>query len=219
MSVVRSVQKHPCYQQVGDTCGYWCTRIAAEILMGRKFKGDELKKFKEYKAMCSRDGVTLMNSAIRFAKFFPDMCVNIDALDTDRATVEEIQKALDIPGTVCLLNMQNMDFKGDEFVENSKNHYGHNVCCVSYDDEYFYIQDSNKYKNSCKKRLKKALVAKGAKAFEGADLDTMLKLNKKIFHITEVMCVYLGKPREQKRTAPRRSGRKRRVNFTLSSNC
>lgn len=203
----------PCYQQIGDTCGYWCTRIAAEILMNRKFKGDELKRFTKYKAMCSREGVTLMNSAIRFEKFFPELNVNFDAVDTDRAQSAEIQAALDVPGTVVLLNMQNMDFQKNEIVENSKDNYGHNVCCFGYDDDYFYIQDSNKYGGSCKKRLSKALVDRGADAYIGADLDKMLKLNKTIFHVTEVMSVYLGEPREQKRSAPRRSTRRRRLNF------
>ena len=217
MSVAKkkSNSKLPCYQQRGDTCGYWCTRIAAEILMGRKFQGDELKRFKEYKAMCSKEGVTLMNSAIRFEKFFPELQVNFDALDTDRASSKDIQAALDVPGTVCLLNMQNMDFKGNEFVEKSKGG-GHNVCCYGYDDTCFLVQDSNKYSKSCKKKLHKWLVDRGAKAFEGADLEKMLKLNKEIFHITEVMCVYLGEPRQQRRAAPRRSRRRRRLNFDLN---
>lgn len=204
----------PCYQQIGDTCGYWCTRIAAEILMGRKFKnskkGGELARFKEYKSMCSLKGVTLMDSTNRFKSYFPELGVNFDPLDSDRPNSAQIQALLDVPNTVVLLNMQNMDFQRNEIVGNSKNHYGHNVCCYAYDENYFYIQDSNKYGKSCKKKLSRALVDKGSSAYEGADLDKIMKLNKSIFHITEVMSAYLGEARQQQSRGLRRSGRRRR---------
>lgn len=184
----------PCYQQDGDTCGYWCTRIAAEILMQRKFKGDELKRFKDYKSTCSLQGVTLLDSTNKFKAYFPEIPINFDALDVDRPASKDITKLLK-PDTVVLLNLQNMDFKATKIVENQKNKYGHNVCCYGYDNENLFIQDSNKSGGKCKKTLSRVLVDKGAQLFQGADLDMIMKLNKKVFHVTEVMVVYLGKPR------------------------
>lgn len=201
----------PCYQQRGDTCGYWCTRIAAEILLGRKFRGEELKRFKKYKSMCSREGVTLMLSVVRFNNFFPELGINFDALDNDRVNSKQIEEELDKENTVVLLNMQNMDFSKDRIVENTKENYGHNVCCYGYDDTYFYIQDSNKYNKNCKKTLLKELVNKGAKAFENVTIDNLRKLNKSVFHIAEAVSVYKGEPRKKVVTV--RRSRRRRFKF------
>ena len=204
----------PCYQQRGDTCGYWCTRIAVEILLGRKFKGDELERFNEYKSMCSKEGVTLFTSCQRFLSFFPELGVNFDNVESDgKFSSDHIVKELNTPNTVCLLNMQNMDFQKNTIVENQKEKYGHNVCCYGYDGTNFMIQDSNKYGKDCKKTLTREMVDTGYKEYVGADLEQVLRLNKTIFHVSEVVAVYLGNPREQP-TVVRRSGR-RRINIKL----
>lgn len=194
----------PCYQQDGDTCGYWCTRIAVEILLGRKFEGDELKRFKEYKSMCAKEGVTLFTSCDRFKRFFPELKVNFYNVGSEvgKFSSENIIEHLNKPNTVCLLNMQNMDFKGKTFKEKSKGG-GHNVCCYGYNDTNFLIQDSNKHGNKCEKTLARTLVDTGYNQYVAAarnvygNLEIVKDLNKNVFHVSEVVAVYLGKERKQ----------------------
>ena len=144
-----------------------------------------------------------------FQKYFPELKVNFDNVESDgKFSSDHITKELDKPNTVCLLNMQNMDFKRNTFVENRKDNYGHNVCCYGYDETNFLIQDSNKFSNRCKKTLTRELVETGYKKYVGADLTKVLKLNKTVFHVSEVVAVYLGEPRE-KATVVRRSRRRR----------
>jgi hypothetical protein len=203
----------PCYQQDGDTCGYWCTRIAVEMLLKRKFQGDELNRFKTYKSMCSKEGVTLFKSCLQFQKYFPQLEVNFDNVESQvgKFSSDHIIEQLDQPNTVCLLNMQNMDFKGKTFKECSKGG-GHNVCCYGYNDTNFLIQDSNQYpvsrKNNkpiykCEKTLARTLVDTGYNQYVDAardlykNLEILEKLNKSVFHVSEVVAVYLGEAREQ----------------------
>ena len=199
----------PCYQQDGDTCGYWCTRIAVEILLGRKFEGDELNRFKTYKSMCAKEGVTLFTSCVNFQSYFPELAVKFDNVESEvgKFSSKNIIEQLDKPNTVCLLNMQNMDFEGKSFKE-SKGGGGHNVCCYGYNDTNFLIQDSNQYKvnrvNKCEKTLARTLVDTGYNQyFDAANgdpyetLGNVKTLNQSVFHVSEVVAVYLGKPRKQ----------------------
>jgi len=204
----------PCYQQKGDTCGYWCTRIAVEILLKRKFNKAEEEQFEKYKSMCSKEGVTLFKSCLQFQKYFPqeyfpELEVNFDNVESEvgKFSSDHIIEQLDKPNTVCLLNMQNMDFKGKTFKECSKGG-GHNVCCYGYNNTNFLIQDSNQYKvkrvNKCEKTLARTLVDTGYNQYfdaaNGDPYETLGKvktLNQSVFHVSEVVAVYLGKPRKQ----------------------
>lgn len=198
----------PCYQQDGDTCGYWCTRIAVEILLKRKFNEDELRRFKEYKSMCSKEGVTLFKSCLQFQEHFPELKVNehfpelnvnFDNVTNDiigKFNSEDIIEHLNKPNTVCLLNMQNMDFKDKTFIECKKGG-GHNVCCYGYDKvkRNFLIQDSNRYlvsrKNNkpnykCEKTLARTLVDTGYNKYVDAKYDVAIveNLNREAFHVS-----------------------------------
>lgn len=197
-----------CYQQKGNTCGYWCTRIAVEMLLGRKFDRGEVKRFNDYKNMCSKDGVTLFQSCKQFEGLFPELGINFDNVESDgKFSSTHIVKELAKPKTVCLLNMQNMDFKRDTIVADQGGE-GHNICCYGYDDTTLWLQDSNKYRNKCEKTLSRNLVDTGYNQFVGAGLEKVLKLNKTVFHVSEVVAVYLGDKREKVKVV-RRSSRKR----------
>jgi hypothetical protein len=202
----------PCYQQGESDCGYYCLRIAAEITLQRKFNADERKAFTKFKGLCAKVGTSLDLSTQRFVSYFPDMGVYFNEKNAysqdEHISLDLVRACLDM-GKVVVLNITNMDFKGNKLVRSKSQgmNNGHNICCVGYDDTHLIFQDSNKYRKSCRKTMSLDLLQEGYEEMiaAGGDLDRRLKVMHRATYITEM---YVADTEEK--TPPRKTRRSRR---------
>lgn len=149
-----------CYQQGDSDCGYYCLRIAAEIVLQRRFNSEEASTFRnEFLGMCLVSGQRLEFSIGQFAQHYPDMGVYFitepDVFEFSPATVVE---KLDAGCKALVLNIQNIKFKGSTFV---RGRYGHNICCIGHKDGKLIFADSNRSAGSCRKTMDMAILQKG----------------------------------------------------------
>lgn len=182
----------PCYQQGASDCGYWSLRIAAEISMHRRFTKEESKMFTQFKRQCAKAGSCLSLSTVRFSSSFPDIGVHFNPIsayggvDDEFISPATIRSMLD-KGFVVVLNIQHVKFKADTLVPAPKED-GHNICCYGYDDEHLIFQDSNKYRNKCRKKMRLEYLQKGYNTLveAGEDLEARFKVMREETYVTEM---------------------------------
>lgn len=179
-----------CYQQGENDCGYYCLRIAAEIALGRKFNADEIKIFKNhFLPLCLMSGERLEKSTQEFAELFPNMGVYFITEDANEFSPQKVVEKLDAGEKVLILNIQNMNFRGQTFV---KGRYGHNVCCIGHKDGKLIFADSNR---PCRKTMDISLLQTGYDAINVAnDAADLLDARQKVMrthptHISEMFWV------------------------------
>ena len=187
----------PNYQQGSSDCGYWSLRVAAEITLERKFSRDEIARFGQFKGMCAKSGSCLALSSARFEALFPDTGVHFNEAsaycDTDDEYVspESIRACLD-QGRVVVLNVQHVKFRGASLIPGGPKEDGHNVCCVGYGEEkgeeVFVLQDTNRYRGSCRETLAVSTVRSGYDRLvaAGVDLETRRKAMLRETYVSEM---------------------------------
>ena len=197
-----------CYQQGENDCGYYCLRIAAETVVGRKFNEKERRVFRrDFLSLCLMSGERLEKSTEEFGQVFPDMGVYFTTEQANEYSPASVVEKLDAGEKVLVLNIQNMTFSGATFV---RGRYGHNVCCIGHKNGKLIFADSNR---PCRKTMDISLLQTGyeaLKATEGADdvLDarkTVLRTHPT--HISEMF--WVTKQRPAKKARVRRGTRRR----------
>jgi len=200
--------KRPCYQQHEADCSRFSTRIASEIVLGRKMNKDEAKRFREWG--CPLAGDTFDSAVDQFKRLFPSFSdhltyTRVPEIVTRRRTrrsssaeekmfvsMSEIESLLD-SGYILLLNIQHMDFRKNEIVEWKGSEGGHCICCIGHDENYLILQDSNKYRGSCVKRVEKRILHDTERRLKTDDLFERLKIMASDMHVTELYAVHKNK--------------------------
>lgn len=197
-----------CYQQGDNDCGYYCLRIAAEMALGRKFNSSEIGIFKEhFLPLCLMSGERLEKSTQEFAELFPDMGIYFVTQEANEYSPATVVEKLDAGEKVLVLNIQNMDFRGQRFV---KGRYGHNVCCIGHDNGKLIFADSNR---PCRKTMDISLLQAGYDAIKATDgaadlLDARQRVMRtRPTHISEMF--WVTKEAALKMVTVRRSRRRR----------
>ena len=200
----------PCYDQSTDyNCSHYSIRIAAEIILNRRFNSAEKKRFNRWR--CPLEGAFFDAEIDDFQSQFPEMMVDFQRIPEKETkqhtrrhkttwqyyiTVENIEECLDM-GYVCLLNLQRMNFSGSKLIEGPHDHC---ICCYGHTGDNFLIQDSNSVRlagrqKTCTKTLSKKTLRENTNTLtqamsDGSDPTT--KLQQKLMHICEF---YIVKPK------------------------
>lgn len=197
-----------CYQQGDNDCGYYCLRIAAEMALGRKFNADEVSVFKHhFLPLCLMSGERLEKSTQEFAELFPEMGIYFVTKEANEYSPEAVVEKLDAGEKVVVLNIQNMDFRGQRFV---KGRYGHNVCCIGHENGRLIFADSNR---PCRKTMDISLLQAGYDAIKATDnAADLLDARQRVMrthptHISEMF--WVTKEAALKMVTVRRSKRRR----------
>ena len=166
-------RKPPCWKQNLDyTCSRWSIKIAAKIL-GENLSpwkgwlltcpkmGDDLdtairsfaKAFREISNRLRFKMLNVVGGEVKLTEITNKKAPSRRRTRSRRGGkhlrqflhVDDIVHVLR-PGTVVILQLQNMDWVGDRIVGGTKDH---NICCFGRDKRYLYCDDSNKYKGKC----------------------------------------------------------------------
>tara|TARA_B110001450_G_scaffold255030_1_gene281607 strand:- start:310 stop:954 length:645 start_codon:yes stop_codon:yes gene_type:complete len=194
------------YQNGESNCGYFCLRIAAEIVLGRTFDQAERTTFtNEFLGMCLVSGQRISESSAQFNEKFPEIDVYFKTEEANEYSPEAVVTKLDAGHQVLVLNIQNMNFRGNKLV---KGRFGHNICCVGHEDGKLIFKDSNKYHGKCKKTMAISILQAGYDALKDAkDIDTRARaLRQHPTHISEMFWTTREKP--VRSTTIRRSRRR-----------
>lgn len=196
------------YQNGDSNCGYFCLRIAAEIILGRKFNKTERTTFTdEFLGLCLVSGQRISESSTQFNATFPEIDVYFETEEATEYSPEAVVAKLDAGEQVLVLNIQNMNFRGNKLI---KGRFGHNICCVGHRDGKLIFKDSNKYRGKCEKTMDISILQAGYDALKDAkDIDTRARaLRQHPTHISEMFWTTREKP--VRRTTVRRSRRRRK---------
>jgi len=199
-----------CYDQQqyknGDSnCGYFCLRIAAEIVLGREFSDSEKKTFEDvFLDMCLISGQRISVSSAQFSATFPEIDVYFQTDEATEYSPDAVIEKLDAGEQVLILNIQNMNFRGNELI---KGRFGHNICCVGHKDGKLIFKDSNKFHGRCRKTMDISILHDGYDDLKDAkDIDTRTRaLRQHPTHISEMF--WTTRDQTVKCTPVRRSGR------------
>ena len=214
-----AAEEEYCYDQANylngeSNCGYFCLRIAAEIVLGRKFtkgkkgKDGEQEVFeKQFLGLCLKSGQRISESSAQFNATFPEIDVYFQTEEATEYSPEAVVAKLDAGEKVLVLNIQNMNFRGNKLV---KGRFGHNICCVGHKDGKLIFKDSNKYRGKCRKTMDISILQTGYDALKDAkDIDTRARaLRQNPTHISEMFWTTREKP--VRPTMIRKSRRRRK---------
>ena len=194
--------KPPCYQQGQGDCGYYCVKIAAEMLLQRRFTEQENQMFDHFKSHCGKKGEQIRFTTKLFNQLFPELPVQFEVEDESiMISPDMIRNVLDSNG-FPLINIQRMRFHSDTITDGGqKNNDGHNVCVIGYDGTHFFIQDSNKYKGHCLKKLDISLVQQAYDDWMKIEHLNNLRLTQKFmnkrFYVIELIHAYKAKKKRK----------------------